>query len=251
MDDLQLDSRFTAVVLSATRKAVINGGVVDEEEETLARNNAQLWWCKVAKHYSERQRHYHNLDHITAMFNSMDVNFVHINNPDLVGLAIFFHDIIYDPKANDNELQSIEKLKEFAAEVGVPKVLLESAIAFIEATIKHTIPPSITNEIELSDLRHFLDFDLEVLGRDPEEYNKYAKQIRTEYIHVPASDYCKARADVLRRFLDRPHLYFSPVYRGAGFEEKARDNIRAEIEKLDNGEVHSPSILDRALDAVL
>ena len=47
-----------------------------------------------------------------------------------------------------------------------------------------------------SDEHYFLDFDMQVLGWDEADYDRYAEQIRQEYIHVPEQQYRTARAQV-------------------------------------------------------
>lgn len=55
--------------------------------------------------YSEPHRFYHNLDHISSMCE--EANRRGVLTDELL-LSIFFHDIIYDPKATDNEEKSAE-----------------------------------------------------------------------------------------------------------------------------------------------
>ena len=65
-------------------------------------------------------------------------------------------------------------------------------------------------------------------------YARYAAQIRQEYAHVADDDYRRGRTAVLKRFLERPHLYFSLPMR-ARCEAAARANVTAEIAKLADG----------------
>ncbi|KAJ3052549.1 hypothetical protein HK097_006080 [Rhizophlyctis rosea] len=198
--------------------------------------SAVKWWTEIETRYSEPQRHYHTLEHIGSMHYLLEES--DPKDFDVISLAIFFHDIIYDPKANDNELQSMELFRQFAEELNMPEAMKTPVLAFIEATIKHNLVPSITDSGILNDLKLFLDFDLEVLGREPADYNRYAQQIRAEYSHVPPEDYCKGRPAVLKRFLAREQLYFSPKFQQF-FEESARRNLQAEIKRLENGNLGS------------
>jgi hypothetical protein len=43
------------------------------------------------------------------------------------------------------------------------------------------------------DEAHFLDFDLSVLGEDEEQYDAYARHIRSEYAHYPDDAYRSGR----------------------------------------------------------
>lgn len=77
---------------------------------------------------------------------------------------------------------------------------------------------------------------MSVLGRDPAGYDEYAGQIRAEYSFVERGTYCKKRAEVLRSFLpgEGRHIYATPGGREM-WEERARANLRREIDMLDRG----------------
>jgi predicted metal-dependent HD superfamily phosphohydrolase len=151
-----------------------------------------------------------------------------------MNLAILFHDIEYDPKAKDNELQSILQFKSFAEDAHLSPSIAESVALFIERTITHTLEGDGDNLLPNTrkDLSLFLDMDLEVLSRQKGEYEKYAHQIRQEYSHFSHQDYCTGRAKVLRSFLERDRLYFSEIFYNQG-ESAARRNIKEEIQVLE------------------
>jgi len=69
-----------------------------------------------------------------------------------------------------------------------------------------------------------------ILGKDPEGYNQYAGQIRQEYIHVPDHIYNTARPSVLEK-LSSGGIYVTDEFKEL-FEEKAKQNMRAEIQRL-------------------
>lgn len=52
----------------------------------------QKWWGVIEGRYSEKQRHYHTLRHLEEMFQHFDKYFKKLNQPELVVLAIFFHE---------------------------------------------------------------------------------------------------------------------------------------------------------------
>jgi predicted metal-dependent HD superfamily phosphohydrolase len=185
---------------------------------------AQKWTNALITQHSESPRRYHTIEHVHSMLTCLEQTQSQIKHEMIVKLAIFFHDWIYDPKAKDNELQSIECFKSFSEEIKLSPSITTTVAAYIECTIQHRM----SHEHESSDLALFLDFDLEVLSRPGAEYVLYAQQIRQEYSHVNEKDYCAGRIKVLKSFLDRERLYFSDAFYKER-EETARENIRTEI----------------------
>lgn len=62
-----------------------------------------LFWTNLKTRYSEVHRLYHNLMHVDRMLNWLDCSQL---GTDLVELAIWFHDCVYEPLERNNELQS-------------------------------------------------------------------------------------------------------------------------------------------------
>jgi len=100
------------------------------------------------------------------------------------------------------------------------------------ATIKHEIVSEIyKTEIELKTAKLFLDADLSVLGWQNPDYDEYAKRIWEEYSFYGWEGYCKGRIQVLSKMLEKERLFFTDAIREM-LEDKARNNIKAEIERL-------------------
>lgn len=189
---------------------------------------ASRWANQLVDRYTETGRYYHTVLHISSMLSLLTTYESLICDITSVKLAIFFHDFIYNPRANDNEIQSVESFKSFAKEVDLSETKKANVIDLIEGTIKHLLNQNEEDEDRKADMRLFLDFDLEVLSRDPSKYAQYAAQIRKEYGHYSEKDYCTGRIGVLESFLMRERLYFSDDFYQA-CEAKARSNIKAEI----------------------
>ena len=54
------------------------------------------WWRSVRDSYASDTRCYHSLQHLRAMFRYYDKFVGALQRPELVQLAIFFHDVVYD-----------------------------------------------------------------------------------------------------------------------------------------------------------
>lgn len=200
---MDLSHRFTELCRSI--------GITTEKAESVFRG--------LTAHYSEQHRSYHNLAHITYMLDELDASGVHSVD---IELAIWFHDAIYDPKKQDNELQSAEY---FRAELGIhlDDKLSEDVFRLIIAT-DPTRPRS-----EQADENLLIDIDLSILGAEPAAYNEYKNAIRSEYSHVPEKEFNAGRIGILTHFLSR-EIYATECFKTR--ENQARDNISAEIEIL-------------------
>ena len=150
----------------------------------------------------------------------------------LVVLSIFFHDAVYDGTSSTNEEDSAKLFETFAEELAVPPALKTAVVDCILATKKHNVNGD--DSSCSSPLALFLDLDMAVLGKHPTAYRRYAALIRGEYDFVPHGDYCTGRAAVLEGFLRQPRVYGTRVVHGA-LEERARANLRHEIESLRKG----------------
>jgi len=105
---------------------------------------------------------------------------------------------------------------------------VETVKKYITATISHKLPQEDENN---EDFKLFLDFDLEVLGRERKEYVRYAKQIRKEYSQFDDQLFGWGRKPVLETFLGRERLFLSDVF-FERCEDRAKENLKWEIGSL-------------------
>jgi len=184
---------------------------------------AAALWTQLSTLYTEAHRHYHHLGHITSSLAEFDTTG---SNHSLIEGAIWFHDVIYDPKRGDNEAASIAWFLDATSSW----LDLEAAAVItrlIEAT-DFRLPLS-----DDPDSRLMVDIDLAILSASPEAYKDYCQAIRQEYAHVSAEAFRAGRAKVMAGFLERP------IYRTEWFigrEERARENIVRELGRLRRGE---------------
>lgn len=81
------------------------------------------WWREISERHSERHRHYHTLSHLAELFSFLDSPYgaeIAPSRRPLVEYAIFFHDIIYDPRSRTNEEDSAKLFRQYAAEAALP-----------------------------------------------------------------------------------------------------------------------------------
>ena len=170
--------------------------------------------------YQEPQRYYHTLQHIKECFAHQDYVQKAAHFPAEVAMAIWYHDAIYDVRAQDNEARSAELATEVLRDAGANKAQIERIRQHIMATKTHQSNQA--NENKDSDI--LLDIDLLILAAEPSRFEEYQQQIRQEYKHVPALIYRLKRSSILREFLSRDAIYKNHYFADQ-FEEDARRNL--------------------------
>jgi predicted metal-dependent HD superfamily phosphohydrolase len=182
-------------------------------------------WQVIISHYEAPGRYYHNLAHLADLYQWFDRYRAELKNPFCFAMAIWFHDLIYDPTRHDNEQQSARLATELLRQWRSAPERIARVEHLILATEGHQ-PRS-----EHPDQRWFLDFDLSILGSDPARYDQYAQQIQQEYQMFPEEAYRAGRRQVIERLLRRERLYLTEAF-FAEMEAQARENLRREKDQL-------------------
>lgn len=181
---------------------------------------AREWDCILSR-YGEPHRHYHNLTHVVACLHWLDRVREQVNDPRTLELALWFHDLVYNPRRNDNEAISAEYAVATLSLLGEPAPVREAVKDLILVT-RHPSHPVTPDQCWM------VDIDLAILGAAPDHYDAYAAAVRQEYGHVPDALYAAGRTAVLTHFLAAPNLYHGDGFR-TGREAAARANLQREI----------------------
>jgi predicted metal-dependent HD superfamily phosphohydrolase len=170
----------------------------------------------LAAAYAEPVRAYHTAQHIDECLTLLDTVAAQLQNPDDVELAIWLHDVVYDPQAKDNEARSAELAVDWCRDL--PQSRKDRLRQRILATQHHLPTP------DDSDGQALLDIDLAILAAPPARFAEYADQVRIEYGFVPESIYQTKRAEFMRAMAQRPQLYFHSLFASL-LEPRARRNL--------------------------
>jgi len=173
--------------------------------------------------YSQPYRHYHNLKHLDHVLSTINTLQIYAQDLPSVKLAAWFHDIIYNTHAQDNEDKSADYAANILENLGIPTSNINTVHQLILNTKNHQ-----SNDL---DSQVLLDADLAILAAKPVEYQEYAQAIRQEYAWVSELEYITGRRQVLKGFLQRERIYFTPLMFESG-EKSARDNLEREINNL-------------------
>ena len=133
----------------------------------------------LVQRYAASQRAYHTLEHIRECLTWLERAHDAAERPAEVELALWFHDVIYDPRRNDNEARSADMATRTILEAGGSDALAARIDVLIVATADH-------GPVEDPDTRLLIDIDLSILGAREARFDEYERQIRQEYAWVPA-----------------------------------------------------------------
>ncbi|WP_426493272.1 HD domain-containing protein [Hymenobacter sp. 102] len=184
---------------------------------------------QLAAAYGGSNRHYHALPHIRALLEAVARYPQLVHDREVVELAIWFHDAVYNTHRSDNEARSAALAREFLRHTTLAPSRQQRVAFLIERTADHTQPQPAD-----PDLHFFLDADLQILGAPEADYWQYARQVRQEYRLIPDFLYRRGRRQVLEKLLHTPTLYHTAAFRER-LDAPARRNLQAELQAWEKG----------------
>ncbi len=179
----------------------------------------------LVRHYREPHRGYHNLAHIADCLHEFDRIRHLAPDPDAIEAALWFHDVIYNPRGSDNEGASAEYAEAALRRLGADERFRREVGRLIGLTRHNTAPADIAGQL-------MVDTDLASLGAPAELFDENGRNIRCEFAHVDDATYRRSRAEILRRFIARPRIYHTDVFFNR-FEQAARANLRRAIAAME------------------
>lgn len=153
--------------------------------------------------YAEPHRHYHTWQHIEEMLAgiALPIEVSSNMNNDLTQsywmckAAIYFHDIIYNPKSNANEEASAEMFINLVGRY-IPQDYQNLIATAILETKDHSPGTPLGKTLCM--------LDLAIFTKPFSRLMEFEDQIRKEYAWVPKDIYLVERRKVLERFHARP-----------------------------------------------
>ncbi|RQS08396.1 hypothetical protein DIE06_33095 [Burkholderia sp. Bp8998] len=184
-----------------------------------------LWSCSGGMHaeevyrmlaqcYAEPARHYHTLLHVRRCLRHLDLARGAIAEPDAVELALWFHDVIFVPGAQDNEQRSADWFRHQAR----GRIRASDPIC---AMILATTHAGIAAE---PDTRFVCDIDLAALGASRSRFREDGRRLRAERPDLDDRAYDRHERTILRGLLERPRIYLTDFFH-TRCEARARGNL--------------------------
>ena len=175
--------------------------------------------------YSHPERHYHNLKHIQHVLATIHEMKFLANNFGAIQLAAWFHDLVYQPQAKDNEAKSAIYTEAILSQLKIAPVTIQLVRQMILDTRTHKA------HADNLDSAILLDADLSILGSSPKQYQTYAAAIRQEYAWLSEREYRVGRTKALTNFLTRDKIY-ATKFLSSQLEQQAKLNLATEIVTL-------------------
>lgn len=182
----------------------------------------QTLWAEIILAYTQRQRFYHNLKHLSFMLSSLKAVSTQLIEPKTVLAALFYHDFVYEISSTQNEEDSAEVAKNRLEKLNWMPTEIQKVQNLILATKHHQSTADF-------DMASFIDADIAILGAPETEYLQYARKIRKEYIQYPDALYQQGRTAVLHHFLAQESLFKTPYFQ-AKYQLQAKNNIKKELD---------------------
>ncbi len=175
--------------------------------------------------YGEAQRYYHTLDHIEHCLSLFDEICSELQSPQALELAIWFHDVVYRPGAENNEQLSADQFMQ-STKNKFDDNLRNIVYQHIMATVH------LETEMNHADTKYMLDIDLSGFGSPWPEFIRDSDKLRREMPHLSNEDYYRKQSAFQQSLIDRPR-FFKTDYFFQKYEAQARQNLTDYFESID------------------
>lgn len=186
---------------------------------------ARRVFADLVSRYSADGRYYHDLGHVKDLLDTVDELKPLATDFTAIRLAVWFHDVIYDPRAKDNEVKSAEYARKTLHTLGLSPEVIDKVSNLILATITHQAPDGDINAQIL------LDADLAPLAADEAAFKQQSIALRKEYAWLSEEEFKANRARLLGSFLERDRIYQTDeLY--TSLESQARRNLKKALSRI-------------------
>ena len=213
------------LVPAFTRNVVAAGGTAPADEiHAVARRLLDRW--------SVPHRRFHTVRHLLDVLARVDELGAETHDPPLVLLGAWYHGAVFDVQILTGSTAGCEDDPSSAAlavtelvGLGVPDGRARRVGDLVAVLVAHDPDPTDLDATVLCDA------DLGVLATEPQKYRTYLRNVREEYADVADPEFFAARRATVTGLLARKTIYHSP--RARGWEEVARENLQAELHRVD------------------
>lgn len=162
------------------------------------------------------KRPYHGIRHIHECIEQFGRIRSHLEMPDLVELALYFHDAIYVAGSNTNEQQSADLFLKYAEKSN----LTAEQKSIVHKIILTTDWMENQDALVNGDLHFVHDIDFSIFAADWERFMEYENAIVAEYAIVPEAIFRQKRKEFLVK-LNETGVFYTSYFD----HKKAKNNI--------------------------
>ena len=191
-----------------------------------ARDDSATIHQRLVDGYREPQRFYHTLEHIEHCLAWFDACRSEVVNPDTLELAIWFHDVIYEPGNPDNEARSAELYLQLSDGVHAQETR-DLVHRLIMATLH------LGNSFEDGDAAYMVDIDLSSFGLPWEEFLRDSKNLRREARHLDDNEYYQKAKSFHQSLRTRDRFFYTDFF-AERLEDRAHENIERYLALVEN-----------------
>ncbi len=174
-------------------------------------------YLQLVASYSEPQRAYHTLDHIETCLTVFDEAVSTLDDPNAVELSIWFHDVIFELCAKDNEQRSADHFMVITDGV-FDNALRNKVYRYIMATLH------CGSEITDADSKVIVDIDLFSFAMPWPDFLRDSESVRREVCHMTDEEFYPCQTGFQQTLLDRPRFFQSDYFYNK-YENQARKNL--------------------------
>lgn len=175
--------------------------------------------------YSEPQRHYHTLDHIEQCLGMFDACKSLARNADALELAVWFHDVVFEPDQPENERRSADLYLELTRDIQ-PDELRSLVARLVMATLHDG------SSLQDHDARYMVDIDLSSFGLSWPAFLEDSRNLRLESAHLSDAEYYRKKKNFQACLLAKERFYLSDFF-AERLEAQARSNLSRYFEFVD------------------
>lgn len=187
------------------------------------RDYAEGAWQELLKRYDEDHRRYHNLDHVRFCLKQKDLAASLMDDPDAGEMSIWYHDVIYEPRARDNEKRSAGFFAWYTVDL-----FPDDFVAKVRRLILATEHPE---DVDEGDACYITDIDLSSFALPWESFQRDNAALRVEQQDLSDASYYAGKKRFLEKLAARKRIFRTDFFHDL-YEERARANIRRYLAEL-------------------
>ncbi|HBL15419.1 MAG TPA: hypothetical protein DD417_01290 [Elusimicrobia bacterium] len=184
---------------------------------------------RLAYAYGRKDRFYHTLEHIGHCLDEIQPARALCRHPDEMELALWFHDIVLDPRRRDglNVKDSARAGHTAARKMGLAPAAAERVRRMVMATTHRDVPRNM-------ECRLVADADMALLGWSKRTFTRNYAQIRREHHFRTQDDFESGHVRFCGHLLRLRAVFLTGFFRRR-YEAQARRNLRDEFRRLGVG----------------